>query len=355
MLLAREIFGRRYVRCGAAVLASLLVCLPLGGCSQSTSTGSNRPVVPEAAPANSLKTKLDAFAIAFPGLGDARLFRDRAVANRVDALNAESGNRIRKPTGSATAGQFPWMVSIEVQQPLDESWVHYCGGTLIAPGLVLSAGHCNEFPARYLRVVANQVDLTKVQEVDRIAVDKVDVHPQFDSVKLRLPDGSFFNGLVNDVALFRLASSGPKSSDAARQGLQGIPLTLDAQKKDSVARGIGMTLGWGVTDTGKSSPQLLFVNLPLVDDSVCGKTYSPIDASMLCAGFHNGGSDSCEGDSGGPLIVRNANGLLEQVGVVSFGKGCGEPGHYGIYAWISAVRPWIDAQMKEAASKAPSQ
>jgi secreted trypsin-like serine protease len=32
---------------------------------------------------------------------------------------------------------------------------------------------------------------------------------------------------------------------------------------------------------------------------------------------------------------------MMQIGVVSFGYGCGGSNAYGVYAWIGAVLPWI--------------
>lgn len=57
---------------------------------------------------------------------------------------------------------------------------------------------------------------------------------------------------------------------------------------------------------------------------------------MMCAGLKN--NDSCQGDSGGPLIQNNI-----QVGVVSWGYGCGAEGFPGVYARIGhpEIRKWI--------------
>jgi len=60
---------------------------------------------------------------------------------------------------------------------------------------------------------------------------------------------------------------------------------------------------------------------------------------MFCAGVPaGGGHDSCQGDSGGP-ILDSAN---RQIGLVSFGRGCGEPDYPGVYSRISAVSHWIE-------------
>lgn len=71
-------------------------------------------------------------------------------------------------------------------------------------------------------------------------------------------------------------------------------------------------------ETGSLSPDLLKVEVPIIADDACRLYWgSKLTDRMLCAGSE--GSDSCVGDSGGPLIFRNL-----QVGIVSFGSSpCG--------------------------------
>ena len=64
-------------------------------------------------------------------------------------------------------------------------------------------------------------------------------------------------------------------------------------------------------------------------------------ASEICAGYIGDGSNTCRGDSGGPLLVKAAGGKLAQIGVVSFGYECGPGSAYGVYGWIGAALPWI--------------
>ena len=52
---------------------------------------------------------------------------------------------------------------------------------------------------------------------------------------------------------------------------------------------------------------------------------------MLCAG--SPGKDSCQGDSGGPLYDVENDAL---VGIVSWGLGCADDSHPGVYANIAS-------------------
>lgn len=62
---------------------------------------------------------------------------------------------------------------------------------------------------------------------------------------------------------------------------------------------------------------------------------------MICAGFEEGGKDSCYGDSGGPLLVEN-DGNPRLVGLVLFGGYyCADPQYPGVYGRVSSVRDWI--------------
>lgn len=63
---------------------------------------------------------------------------------------------------------------------------------------------------------------------------------------------------------------------------------------------------------------------------------------MFCAGYRNGGTDTCSGDSGGGLFCppRKKRGWTIQ-GITSFGEGCGKRGKYGIYVTIINYLDWI--------------
>ena len=73
-------------------------------------------------------------------------------------------------------------------------------------------------------------------------------------------------------------------------------------------------IGWGKTGNNHPvSPHLKQVSVPLVDTGTCNSKYKKvgdgvkIDNTQICAGDDS--SDSCSGDSGGPLFLRE-NGRL---------------------------------------------
>lgn len=102
-----------------------------------------------------------------------------------------------------------------------------------------------------------------------------------------------------------------------------------------------LTMGWGTTSfEGPVSDRLREVRLAVYSDQQCRSTYPGLDPqTMMCAFLP--GRDSCQGDSGGPLLESTT---LRQVGIVSFGIGCGDfPGGYTkvsapeVYDWISSL------------------
>ena len=52
-----------------------------------------------------------------------------------------------------------------------------------------------------------------------------------------------------------------------------------------------------------------------------------------------------QGDSGGPLVHKMAGGKMEQVGIVSWGIGCGKEDFPGVYTRVTEMRDWISKVM----------
>lgn len=99
---------------------------------------------------------------------------------------------------------------------------------------------------------------------------------------------------------------------------------------------------------GRQSNTKQKLELPIVDHSVCrdkfatARTY--IDDTQFCAG----GTyieDTCDGDSGGPLMKFTDNYWVVE-GIVSFGRACGLEGWPGVYTRVSSFEDWIKSTMR---------
>ncbi|KAK6039825.1 trypsin [Cooperia oncophora] len=105
----------------------------------------------------------------------------------------------------------------------------------------------------------------------------------------------------------------------------------------------GYVTGWGVTKEGGSvSSKLRQVMVPFLSPKECEIEYKgEIDGTMVCAGRKD--IDSCQGDSGGPLVMKhNDSNRWYQAGIVSWGRGCGEAGHAGVYSRPAAYCDFIE-------------
>lgn len=72
--------------------------------------------------------------------------------------------------------------------------------------------------------------------------------------------------------------------------------------------------------------------MPVVSDGAARRAYGADDYEprlMLAAGEE--GKDTCQGDSGGPIFVKKDNGRISQIGITSFGNGCGAKNFPGVY------------------------
>jgi hypothetical protein len=72
---------------------------------------------------------------------------------------------------------------------------------------------------------------------------------------------------------------------------------------------------------------------------------------MICAGFIEGGTDSCGGDSGGPLTLKFQQGQY-LLGAVSWGasNSCGQAHRPGVYTDLTYYQTWIQQEIYERAS-----
>lgn len=106
--------------------------------------------------------------------------------------------------------------------------------------------------------------------------------------------------------------------------------------KNTVQPGVfAIVSGWGKTkENGKAAKVLQKVRVPVIPQRECEWLYFRVNitSNMFCAGFY--GHDSCQGDSGGPIVSGG-----HQIGVVSWGNGCGR--FPGVYTNVEKFWYWI--------------
>ena len=203
-----------------------------------------------------------------------------------------------------------------------------CGASLIDERWVVSAAHCytgaggvgqrNPDDVALVLGTPNLNDTT-----DRIVsfVSRIIVHPEYNAA-----------ANLNDIALLELTE--PVTS------LETITLSREANAVPNDNE-TATVAGWGTTsETGGPSRILQETDLPIVSTNACQSLYGNLidGPAHLCAGGQR--SDSCFGDSGGPLFVSRGDQLV-QAGVVSFGFGCARPGLPAVYARTSTYFDWI--------------
>ncbi|CAK1761400.1 trypsin-like serine protease [Vibrio crassostreae] len=231
----------------------------------------------------------------------------------------------------ATQGNWPFMAAL-VSRNVNAYDGQFCGASFIGERYVLTAAHCVEDNGREdLDVVIGVSNLSASQAAQhRYAVDNIYVHEYYNSA-----------ATGNDIAIIELAEKPAES----------VVNLVDGYTRGNLNAGQMLTvMGWGDQDASdgySSKSELYQVNVPLVNQYQCNTVpysgYSSIGSDAFCAGYSDGGYDSCQGDSGGPIVV-STNGVYEQLGIVSWGKGCAEANAYGVYTNISYFDDWIDEQ-----------
>jgi secreted trypsin-like serine protease len=222
----------------------------------------------------------------------------------------------------AEPGEFPWAAALFRWHSPSSQWFQFCGGTLIAPDRVLTAAHCRVRVTDL--VLLGRDDLTtSAGEVHEIAA--VTSHDAYD------PETN-----DSDISVIQLKVP---SEQTTVQLLDNDEATAAGEEST--------VIGWGHTEQGgPGSEKLRKVTIPFVDWNTCNTNYeNALTDNMLCAGEE--GKDSCQGDSGGGLLVYEAaqgdggSGSYRVAGVVSFGIGCAQAKYPGVYTKVTNYRDWV--------------
>ncbi|XP_060523166.1 transmembrane protease serine 9-like [Cylas formicarius] len=247
-----------------------------------------------------------------------------SLASLVTLGQAVPAGRIVNGT-NATQGEFPYMVSIRIYG----GFFHECGGSIIGPRWILTAGHCIDEDVSSVRFGTIVLDDDGYEAQYDIKVANQYLHPNFTNGYTASGDWLF----ANDIALLELSGDLP-------YGPEVQPLPLPEQDAPTPVNETAILTGWGYLDAFYDEPLTLQkVNLTVYPYNYCDQYLpAPFDpAQNLCAGVSANDQGQCNGDSGGPLVV---NGV--QIGIVSWSvKPCiSAP---GVFTRVSPFRNWIRA------------
>jgi secreted trypsin-like serine protease len=215
---------------------------------------------------------------------------------------------------SAKVGEWPDAVAVLANDAM-------CTGTLIAPDVVLTAGHCIE--TNPVEVIIGSVELTKPGGM-AIKVKSATAYPNWQH--------------SYDVGVLVLDHAAPAKPRAVASKCS-VSEHLTAGAKVHVV-GFGLTTEDGTgNNTHLHEAMIPIVDAACTNDPACEPAVAP--GGEFTAG--GGGVDACFGDSGGPIYLDTMHGAA-LVGVVSRGEAeVGKPcGGGGVYVRADAVAAWIE-------------
>eukprot|EP00985_Skeletonema_marinoi_P001136 scaffold459_cov78-Skeletonema_marinoi.AAC.6 len=211
------------------------------------------------------------------------LLLSASAASAGNLRNAKRDLRTRIIGGDkAIEDRYAYAVS------LSDSYGHFCGGSLIAEDVVLSAAHCDSGgEGNYNAVVGRHAH--DDNDGQKLSVKEALLHPDYDG---DTTDNDF-------MLIFWNESANSKTF---------VKLNTDAATPET---GAAVTvMGWGDVDPSDEqelSSELMEVEVNVITNEECGASNGgfgsyedQVTSNMLCAREEGGGEDSCQGDSGGP-------------------------------------------------------
>ncbi|XP_060644703.1 trypsin delta-like [Drosophila nasuta] len=212
--------------------------------------------------------------------------------------------------------KIPWQVSLQ------NNGSHVCGGVIYSKNIIITAAHCvDKKNPRIFDVRVGSSASNNGGSV--IKVDKITVHDSYTSRST----------VEYDIALILLSSPlemGPT--------VKAIPLA-ESVPNDGAAV---LVSGWGRTETATIAKYLKSVYVNIVNREECAMAYGDKQFTQVTICAASPGKDSCSCDSGGPLVYEG-----KLVGIVSYGFGCADPRHPGVYTNIVELRKWIKDEAKK--------
>jgi secreted trypsin-like serine protease len=219
--------------------------------------------------------------------------------------------------GTSVTTAPTWMSALYITS---NATTYFCGGNLIASQWILTAAHCVDLSQPTVYAVIGQANLTTVANSNKLVVDDIIIYPSWSSATM-----------IGDLALLHLASA-----------TTATPVTLPSLNASSALNnGVTMTIyGWGETRSNVTSENASSTNQLQSASVALSKNYdtSTYPDHIFALGS---GTDTCYGDSGGPLLYDDT-----LYGITSFGytTTCNASFPSG-YTDISYYISWINSEI----------
>lgn len=231
---------------------------------------------------------------------------------------------------NARYAEAPYIVSLQLAGER-----HFCAGSIIHKNWVLTAGHCLIYSSFYAVAGLNRRSQTLGSQVRKISSKRqFFIHEKYEG------DAAPYDiGLIHipqDFEFIKLMNS-----DEPPVSIIRLP------RGQSQFYGDGVLYGWGHDRSDESTDDLQKVDARIMEYAEC-KNELPSNAYFeevnICS-FSKGANhyeSSCDGDSGGPFVKYNEEGV-ELIGIVSWGyTPCKYTTYPSIYTRVSSFIDWID-------------
>jgi secreted trypsin-like serine protease len=252
------------------------------------------------------------------------LCRSLAASQVVNSTTLSSASMGRIVGGiQPSRDRFPSYVRLDRNDRL------HCGAVLISPQVILTAAHCVASQSGSFTAYVNAYDAYNQAGSEIQSVVRGSIHPSYNSITREY-----------DLAVLQLKAPVRSVTSTAVNGDY-----WPSSGESIIILGLG-----NAYEGGSTTVWLNAAEVKIVDAWTCDRDYGGgkiFDNSMICA--RDPGQDACQGDSGGPALM-SINGVEQVVGIVSWGRGCGNYDFPGVYSRVSTSKSWIDAKINQFTS-----
>ena len=265
----------------------------------------------------------------------------------------ELENRIVGGTIAKT-DRFPYFTSVVSTD--QDGYYYLCGGTLIAPDVVMTAAHCLEaedssgceIPIVSVDVFVNSTNVKSSKNRYNRKGIKWIMHPGRDTLTLS-----------NDIALIFLNSPVLDVRPVNINKEASIPVANNPSSLTVVGLG---DIAINLQNVTVPAVQLNSLTVKPITMESCKNAYPTADASLIglsniCTTSGAGvKKDTCSGDGGGPLLMQKGSAAEDiQLGIVSWSNSVYCNNAYpAVFTRVSYFAAWVDGQVCKYSVRKPS-